>query len=146
MTLSSIATGSKPFTYQWQVNGANNAGATNATLTLGDLQGTNAGVYSVIISNGAGSVTSVAAQVQVLALPQFTSSVNLGNNQGFQLKFTGPAGYNYSIWTSTNAAAADIKGTWKKLYSGGTFSGETDSYTDPNGGDNTAQFYIISVP
>ena len=122
------------------------AGATNATLTLSNLQSANAGGYSLVVSNGVNSVTSTTVPLTVLGLPQFTAALNLANGQGFQLNFNGPAGYNYSIWTSTNLATALIKSTWSRLVSGNTFSGGTDTYTDPNGGTNAGQFYIITVP
>ena len=146
VTLSAKAIGSTPYTYQWLLNGNAVAGATNATLTLSNLQSANAGGYSLVVSNGVNSVTSTTVPLTVLGLPQFTAALNLANGQGFQLNFNGPAGYNYSIWTSTNLATALIKSTWSRLVSGNTFSGGTDTYTDPNGGTNAGQFYIITVP
>ena len=52
--------------YQWQFNGQNLAGQTAATLFLTNVQFTNAGGYSVIISNAYGSVTSATAYLAVL--------------------------------------------------------------------------------
>jgi hypothetical protein len=66
--------------------------------------------------------------------------------QGFQLNFTGPAGFGYSIWSSTNLDLQPVESTWKKVTTGSSFSGNTDSYTDPSGGTNAAEFYIITVP
>jgi hypothetical protein len=76
--------------------------------------------------------------------PQFTSAIP-GVGGGFQLSFTGPAGTGYSIWTTTSIALSPLESTWTKLTTG-TFSGGTDTYTDPSGGTNPHQFYIISVP
>ena len=72
-TLAVQATG-KFLSYQWQKNGANLAGETNASLILSNA---NAGVadanYSVVISNDWGSVTSPLARVTVAtALPTIT--------------------------------------------------------------------------
>jgi hypothetical protein len=53
--------------YQWQFSSMPISGATNTTLTLTNLQSTNAGVYQVVISYVAGSVTS---QPGVLYWPQ----------------------------------------------------------------------------
>jgi len=144
--LSATVTGSTPYDYQWQLNGTNLVGATNAILTISDLQNGNAGGYSLVVNNGGNPVTSTTAQLTVVALPQFTGSTNLGIGQGFQLSFTGPAGYSYSIWTSTSLASAPIKSNWSRLVSGYTFSGGTDTYTDSNGGNASGQFYIITVP
>ena len=59
-TLSSAATG-KFLTYQWQKNGVDLAGETNATLVLTDANAANDGNYTVVVSNDWGSVTSNAA-------------------------------------------------------------------------------------
>ena len=50
--------GSLPLTYQWQFNGTNIDGATNNTITLMNVQSTNAGYYNVIATNLYGSITS----------------------------------------------------------------------------------------
>jgi len=60
------ATGNPPLSYQWYFN-TNTVivNATNATLTLTNLQGTNAGKYSVVVSNPCGSSTSAVARLTV---------------------------------------------------------------------------------
>ena len=63
--ISVAATGTAPLSYQWSRNGANIIGATNTTLTLSNVQLTNAGNYSVTITNIAGSTNSVAATLTV---------------------------------------------------------------------------------
>jgi hypothetical protein len=64
-----VAAAGTPLFYQWY-NGSNTvAGATNASLVLQNLQLTNAGNYSVTVSNAAGSTNSVVAPVGVLPLP-----------------------------------------------------------------------------
>jgi hypothetical protein len=56
-TLSSAASG-KFLTYQWQKNGVDLAGETNATLVLTGVNAAHDGNYTVIVSNDWGSVTS----------------------------------------------------------------------------------------
>ena len=51
VTFSVGVIGTPLLLYQWQFDGQNLAGATNASLTLSDVQATNAGNYSLIVSN-----------------------------------------------------------------------------------------------
>jgi len=54
-----------PLAYQWQKNGGNIDGATDVTLTLINLQLTDAGTYTLVASNAAGTATSQGAVLQV---------------------------------------------------------------------------------
>jgi hypothetical protein len=91
------------------------------------------------------TVQSSTVSLTLAPLPRFTSETNLGPGSGIQLNFTGPAGFNYSIWTATDVTLTPVSSTWTKLTSG-TFTGGTDTYTDSSAGANPQQFYIISVP
>jgi hypothetical protein len=51
--------------FQWQFDGTNITNATNASLTLTDVHFTNAGTYTIIVSNSAGPVTSSNALLAV---------------------------------------------------------------------------------
>jgi len=73
-TFSSLGAGVAGVTYQWQFNGMNITGATNATLTLINMQTTNEGYYQVVISNTAGSVTSDAVIFALVFQPQIIST------------------------------------------------------------------------
>jgi hypothetical protein len=66
-TFSVTATGTGPFTYQWQLNGTNLPGATNSTLALSAINPSQAGAYSVVVTGPGGSTTSLVA---LLALNQ----------------------------------------------------------------------------
>lgn len=64
--------GTSPFSYQWLFNGTNPvSGATGPVLTLASVSATNAGNYSVVVSNLAGGVTSSTATLTV-ALPSLS--------------------------------------------------------------------------
>jgi uncharacterized repeat protein (TIGR03803 family) len=63
------ATGTAPLSYQWQFNGVNINGATGATLTLTNVNSSNGGSYTVVVSNPYGSVTSTAVAFTVIPLP-----------------------------------------------------------------------------
>jgi hypothetical protein len=60
LSLSVVATGASPLSYQWRLNGTNLAGASSSALALANLQLTNAGYYSVWVTNASGSVTNGA--------------------------------------------------------------------------------------
>ena len=62
-TLSASATGAA--SYQWRLNGANIAGATNSSLTLSNLGTTQRGSYTVVASNAFSSITSNPTNVAV---------------------------------------------------------------------------------
>jgi len=61
--------GTEPFSYQWEKNGAAINGATGATLTLNSVTTGDAGTYTVIVKNSAGSVTSNPATLTVNTAP-----------------------------------------------------------------------------
>jgi alpha-tubulin suppressor-like RCC1 family protein len=65
LSFNIIATGAAPLSYQWRLNGTNVAGASSSTLTWPSLQLSNAGYYSVRVTNTSGSVTSLVAALVV---------------------------------------------------------------------------------
>ncbi len=62
-----VASGSSPLTYDWKKDGTSISGATNATYTIASAATSDAGSYTVVVSNSAGSVTSTAASLTVTA-------------------------------------------------------------------------------
>ena len=83
VTFTTAATGSPA--YQWQFNGAAVSGATNASYTIAGVQASNAGGYTVVASNTAGSVTSSAATLTVDTVPAIitqpqSQTANAGSN------------------------------------------------------------------
>ena len=65
VSLGISLSGTAPFSYQWRWEGADLPDATNASLTFSHAGLTNAGAYSVSVSNLAGAVTSRLAQLSV---------------------------------------------------------------------------------
>ena len=100
-----FAGGSASLNYQWYFNtNTPLSNATNATLTLANVQSTNFGIYSVVVTNLAGSAasTNVSLNLSVTtpAMPQVSGP---GYHNGmFSLTVNGDAGYDYIIQTSTN--------------------------------------------
>jgi hypothetical protein len=76
-TFTVAASGSAPLAYQWHWYGTNLAGQTGTALALNGLQFSNAGPYSVVVSNSAGSVTSSNAMLTVTTCtePTFLAAV-----------------------------------------------------------------------
>ena len=100
-----FAGGSASLSYQWYFNtNTPMANATNATLTLAGVQATNAGVYSVVVTNSTGSVASTVVSLNLSAttpaMPQVSGSVY--TNETFSLTVNGDSGHAYIIQVSTN--------------------------------------------
>ncbi len=101
-----VAGGSMPLSYQWYFNtNTPIANATNAFLILDGVQATNAGVYSVIVTNSAGLASSAYALLAVS--PGVPSQPHLSgfiyNNDGtFSLTVSGDSGPDYIVQVSTN--------------------------------------------
>jgi hypothetical protein len=68
-TFNVSAGGDLPLNYQWLFNGASLGGKTLSTLTIVSAQFSNAGSYSVVVSNAGGTVTSSNAILSVIPLP-----------------------------------------------------------------------------
>lgn len=64
-TFTVTAAGTGPFAYQWQKDTVDLAGQTTATLSLANVQATDAGSYRVVVTGATGSVTSDAATLTV---------------------------------------------------------------------------------
>ena len=65
VVLAVVARGSLPLQYQWRKGDVDLADATNATFTLTSVQLSDAGLYSVVVTNDFGSITSQVANVAV---------------------------------------------------------------------------------
>ncbi|MBP9097504.1 MAG: PQQ-dependent sugar dehydrogenase [Ferruginibacter sp.] len=83
---SVTVTGSSPLSYQWKKSGTNISGATNSTYSIASTVTSNAGTYSVTVTNAAGTVTSSNATLTVTS-PNVAPTANI----------TSPvAGYTYA--------------------------------------------------
>jgi len=107
-TFNVSATGSTPLRFQWYFN-TNTVlvSATNDSFALGSTHATNAGTYSVIVSNSVGSATSAVAALTVLGPPFITvqpqgQSVVVSNNATFTVTAVGTAPLDYQWLFNTN--------------------------------------------
>jgi hypothetical protein len=78
-----VATGTPPLNYQWRKDGQPLTGQTSATLTLANVQPSQAGSYTVVVSNSAGQVTSNPAMLTVTPAqaPRHPADVNPPDNR-----------------------------------------------------------------
>lgn len=65
-TFTVSATGSLPLSWQWRFNGTDILNATNSMLVLMSVSASQAGAYSVVVSNARGKVTSADAILTVM--------------------------------------------------------------------------------
>jgi hypothetical protein len=90
VVFSAKASGRPPLLYQWRRNGINISGATNSTLNIDQAQNSDAGYYTVYVSNAAGSATSTEALLSINKPPTFVDlqpvSVAEQGNLSIQLK------------------------------------------------------------
>jgi hypothetical protein len=115
--LAVTAAGTEPLSYQWQMNGTNlvdgtnlvngdiTSGSTTNVLTISNVQTTNSGNYTVIVTNVVGSVTSSNAVLTVTNVPpEITQqpadqTVAVGSNVTFSVSATGtePLSYQWQL-------------------------------------------------
>ncbi len=99
VTFATVASGTGPFTYVWQKNGTNIAGATTSSLTLTSLGYADGAVYSVQVTGGCD--TAVQAATLTINIPPTVSIVSPTNGT----VFIAPA--NFTVV----ADASDVDGT-----------------------------------
>jgi hypothetical protein len=133
-TFTVVAAGTPSPAYQWRFNGANISGATESSYVLANAQPANAGSYSVVVTNVAGSVTNSNAMLSVNAAPAITTQPQDKNvNQGSSAVFS-------VVATGTPAPAYQ----WRK--NGTPMSGATNSsYTVVNAQPANAGSYSVVV-
>jgi uncharacterized delta-60 repeat protein len=126
VTFSAKATGSAPLFYQWRLNGVGLAGATNAELTLPSVAVADAGSYTVVVANDAGSIESSPALLELAGLPALALVDNFADRWRFvdasfvgttnNLAATGEAGEpkhadkvgGKSLWLTWRAPASGV--------------------------------------
>jgi hypothetical protein len=97
------ASSGSPTSFQWQFNQTNTlTGATNATLILTNVQPADSGIYSVVVTNTYGSITSAPASLFVYTSAAATLSAPMPATNGVQFSVTGVPGFNYIVQRSTN--------------------------------------------
>ncbi len=109
-TFTVAATGAS--TFQWRKNGNAIAGATASSFRISDVKVSDAGTYSVVVANSAGSVTSDNAALVVTPAPTFATYTEAVLNDN-------PIHY-YPLDETSGTTAADLGSL---ATSGGTYTG-----------------------
>lgn len=122
VTLSAVASGTPPFSYDWRKNGSVLPGRDENEITLAPESLSDAGVYSVEVSGGNGSATNSA--VLTLQNPtNITAQVNGGS-----LMLNWPPGYTgWTLESQTGMLKAGVGANWPRV-PGSTF---TNTYVLP---------------
>ena len=103
VTFSVTASGLPAPALQWLFNGTNLPGMTDASLTVTNIQAANAGNYSVVATNVAGSLISSNALLSIIPTqPAQFQLISLQPGGSLQLVASGQPGATYVIETSTN--------------------------------------------
>ncbi len=145
------ATSGGPLTYQWYKGGAV-AGQTSATLSLTNVQPSNAGSYSVVVTGACNSVTSTAFSLTVNAPPSVSNPATTTATAGspFSQTFTASGGsgaYSFSLASGSLPTGLSLATTG--VLSGtptqsGSFS-ITVQATDANGCSGVGATYPLVV-
>ena len=111
--LQVLVVGAPPLNLQWQHNGTNLVNATNSFLQINNVQVTDAGDYTAIAANFAGSVTSVVATLSpigaapVVLLPPQDKSTFCGDSPSLQVTVDGSTPFSYQwLFEGTPVAGA----------------------------------------
>jgi subtilase family serine protease len=121
------ALGNKPFHYQWSCNNTNIAGATNATLTLTNVQLTQSGNYWVTITNAYGSTNSAIAVLTVNPPPP-CAPVSAGMVNWWQ----GEGNANDSIGTNNGTLMGNVGFVPGEVGQAFSFAGSSSYVSVPN--------------
>lgn len=113
-----VSTNTTSAQYQWRKGGKPIANATQSTLEIQPVQASDAGAYSVVVSNAAGQVTSATATLSVGVPPTITAqprgqTVLAGRSVTFTVTATGTAPLAYQ-WLRNGT---NVPGATKSSYS-----------------------------
>ena len=137
VTFSISASGSTTIAYQWKKNGTSIDGATNSSYTISTTSiGDSGALYSVVVSNSAGTATSSTATLTVSppVAPAITTqpanqSAGAGQTATFSVVASGSAPFTYQ-WKKNDSDIAEAT---------------SSTYTTPaiSSGDNGAHYSVV---
>jgi hypothetical protein len=128
ITLSAI--GTQPITYQWYKGAVSILNATTSTLTITGLSTSDTGIYTCVLSNYKGSITSTGVQITVLdSLSVIQQTIALSANTG-----------TTAVFSVTATGSEPITYQWYK--DGVITNGSGSNYFVPNVNSNSQGYYL----
>jgi hypothetical protein len=132
------AVGTQPLNYQWYFNrNSPVSGAQTKTLLVVNTTASNAGDYTLVVTNLYGSTTSAVATLTLLPPPAISSQ---STSNGFQLSGLTIPGITYEVQASTNLADWTIIFTNRSDTNGFLF------FNDPTSSINPTRFFRLLFP
>jgi pectin methylesterase-like acyl-CoA thioesterase len=145
--------------YQWQKDGhpvSGNASASTPTLNLNNVQLSDAGSYTVVVSNAGGSVTSNPVVLEVVTFPVAPApviliqpsdrTVTIGHPTSLQVTVLGGNDFIYA-WVKDNGVVPDSSGAVLSIHSARL--GDSGSYyvfvSNSSGGVQSATAHLTVV-
>ena len=149
-TLSVVANGTAPFTYQWSLNGMDVTDATNASLLISNPQTNDAGAYRVVVANAWGSATSAVATLTVLVPPGITTppqnlAVVRGQTATFTVTASGSAPFAYQWRFNGSSLSAATNGTLALSNVQSNQAGNYDVVVNNSAGSVTSAVAVLTV-
>jgi sugar lactone lactonase YvrE len=139
-TFNVSASGSMPLTYIWQYNNSSNYPPSSSS----SLITSNAGTYTVTVSNVAGTMASSAAVLVLtnppVGAPGVFQSITVEGNGTVQFSLSGTSGSTYTLQVSTNLLT-----TWSNLVTF-TMTNGAIMYNDATAPNFNARFYRLDSP
>ncbi|HZV36179.1 MAG TPA: autotransporter-associated beta strand repeat-containing protein [Verrucomicrobiae bacterium] len=133
-----VVTGSAPLAYQWYYD-TNSllAGMTSSSLVLSNVTASEAGSYSVVVSNANGTAQSALAILQVVPPPLLSEQII---SNGFQWSGYAAPGENYLIQRATNLAPPVV---WTTISTNQAGTNGLVQFSDTNTLANPNVFYRL---
>ena len=133
--------GAVPMVFQWRFNDGNISGATNATFIRTNAQLSDAGSYSVFVTNIAGTVLSSNASLSIILPRPMIQSIAITGTNSVRITWSAVSNATYQLQYNENLALSN----WSNLGGPVTASGSTASATDNVEGVQR-RFYRVAVP
>ncbi|HEX3799726.1 MAG TPA: choice-of-anchor tandem repeat GloVer-containing protein [Verrucomicrobiae bacterium] len=140
VSFSAAAFGAPTLNYHWLLNsnsladGGNVSGSFTRVLTLSNVTTNDTGYYSVQVANSLGATTSLAVLLNVLAPPQFVSTIV--TNGTFQFTWSAIPGHSYQLQSTATIAPVN----WANL--GAAINATNHFLSATNAINGTSQYYF----